>query len=135
MAGREVDAVISAGNTGGVVAAENERIPTFIPKGGFAGRIVGGFTSVDDGADGALSATAGSGGIAVHADGFKRSADDYQSPRGTVLNSFVESEGASIGASLIGTDGFVGVSYTRFASLYGIPGEEATVKTFLKRRG
>ena len=25
----------------------------------------------------------------------------------------------------IGTDGFVGVSYTRFASLYGIPGEEA----------
>ena len=110
---------------GGVVAAENERIPTFIPKGGFSGRIIGGFTSVDDGADGALSATAGAGGVAVHADGFKRSADDYQSPRGTVLNSFVESEGASIGTSLIGTDGFVGVSFTRFASLYGIPGEEA----------
>ncbi len=110
---------------GGVVAAENERIPTFIPKGGFSGRIIGGFTSVDDGADGAISATAGSGGVAIHADGFKRSAGDYQSPRGTVLNSFVESEGASIGASLIGTDGFVGVSYTRFASLYGIPGEEA----------
>jgi iron complex outermembrane receptor protein len=110
---------------GGVVAAENERIPTFIPKGGFSGRIIGGFTSVDDGADGAMSATAGAGGITVHADGFKRSADDYQSPRGTVLNSFVESEGASIGTSLIGTDGFVGVSFTRFASLYGIPGEEA----------
>jgi iron complex outermembrane receptor protein len=110
---------------GGVVAAENGRIPTFIPKGGFSGRIVGGFTSVDDGADGALSATSGSGGVAVHADGFKRSANDYQSPRGTVLNSFVESEGASIGTSLIGTDGFVGVSFTRFASLYGIPGKEA----------
>ncbi len=110
---------------GGVVAVENERIPTFIPQGGFTGRIVGGFTSVDDGADGAISATAGSGGIAVHADAFKRNADDYQSPRGTVLNSFVESEGASVGASLIGSDGFVGVSYTRFASLYGIPGEEA----------
>ena len=110
---------------GGVVSVENERIPTFIPQGGFSGRIIGGYSSVDDGADGALSATAGSGGFAVHADGFKRSADDYQSPRGTVLNSFVESEGASVGASLIGTDGFVGVSYTRFASLYGIPGEEA----------
>ena len=110
---------------GGVVSVENERIPTFIPRGGFTGRILGGYSSVDDGADGAISATAGSGGFAVHADGFKREADDYDSPRGTVLNSFVESEGASLGASLIGTDGFVGVSYTRFASLYGIPGEEA----------
>ena len=110
---------------GGVVSVENERIPTFIPRGGFTGRILGGYSSVDDGADGAISATAGSGGVAIHADAFKREADDYASPRGTVLNSFVESEGASFGASLIGTDGFVGVSYTRFASLYGIPGEEA----------
>ena len=110
---------------GGVVSVENERIPTFIPRGGFTGRILGGYSSVDDGADGAMSATAGSGGFAIHADTFKREADDYASPRGTVLNSFVESEGASLGASLIGTDGFLGVSYTRFASLYGIPGEEA----------
>ena len=110
---------------GGVVSVENERIPTFIPRGGFTGRILGGYSSVDDGADGAISATAGSGGFAIHADAFKREADDYASPRGTVLNSFVESDGASLGASLIGTDGFFGVSYTRFASLYGIPGEEA----------
>lgn len=110
---------------GGVVSVENERIPTFIPRGGFTDRILGGYSSVDDAADGAVSATAGSGGFAIHADTFKRDADDYASPRGTVLNSFVESEGASLGASLIGTDGFLGVSYTRFASLYGIPGEEA----------
>ncbi len=110
---------------GGVVSVENERIPTFIPTGGFTGRIIGGYSSVDNGADGAMSATAGSGGVVVHADGFKRDADDYSSPRGTVLNSFVQSEGASVGASLVGTDGFLGVSYTRFASLYGIPGEEA----------
>ena len=110
---------------GGVVSVENERIPTFIPRGGFTGRILGGYSSVVDGADGAISATAGSSGFAIHADAFKREADDYASPRGTVLNSFVESEGASFGASLIGTDGFLGVSYTRFATLYGIPGEEA----------
>jgi iron complex outermembrane recepter protein len=110
---------------GGVVSVENERIPTFIPRGGFSGRIIGGYSSVDDGADGAMSATTGAGGVAIHADAFKRNADDYQSPRGTVLNSFVESEGASVGASLVGTDGFLGASYTRFASLYGIPGEEA----------
>jgi iron complex outermembrane receptor protein len=110
---------------GGVVSVENERIPTFMPKGGFSGRIIGGYSSVDNGADGAMSATAGSGGVVVHADGFKRDADDYSSPRGTVLNSFVQSEGASVGASLVGTDGFLGVSYTRFASLYGVPGKEA----------
>ena len=86
---------------GGVVSVENERIPTFIPPGGFSGKVIGGYSSVDDGADGAMSATAGAGGIAVHADGFRRSADDYESPRGTVRNSFVESEGASIGGSLI----------------------------------
>jgi iron complex outermembrane receptor protein len=110
---------------GGVVAVENQRIPTFIPQGGFSGRIVGGYTSVDDGADGAISATAGANGVVVHADGFRRSAGDYRSPNGIVGNSFVDSEGASIGASLVGTDGFFGVSFTRFASLYGIPGEEA----------
>ena len=110
---------------GGVVAAENQRIPTFVPPGGFSALATGGLTSVDNGADGAMSVTAGSGGFAVHADGFKRTADDYHSPQGVVRNSFVDSEGASIGTSLIGTDGFVGVSFTHFASLYGIPGWEA----------
>lgn len=110
---------------GGVVSVENERIPTFVPKGGFSGRIVGGYTSVDDGVDGAMSATAGSAGVVVHADGFKRDANDYRSPRGKVLNSFVESEGASFGASFVGTDGFAGVSFTRYTSLYGVPGTEA----------
>ena len=57
---------------GGVVSVENERIPTFIPRGGFSGRIIGGYSSVDDGADGAMSATAGSDGFAIHADAFKR---------------------------------------------------------------
>jgi iron complex outermembrane recepter protein len=110
---------------GGVVSVENERVPTFIPRGGFSGRVVGGLSSVDDGADGAMSITAGQGGFALHADGFRRDSDDYDSPRGAVLNTFVESQGASIGTSLVGTEGFVGVAYTRFESLYGVPGEEA----------
>ncbi|WP_245281993.1 TonB-dependent receptor [Hyphomicrobium sulfonivorans] len=110
---------------GGVVAAENERIPTYMPPGGLKTRIVGGVSSVDEGADGAVSVTAGTAGVVIHADGFKRSAQDYSSPHGRVHNSFVESEGASVGASLIGTDGFFGVSYTHFASVYGVPGWEA----------
>ena len=110
---------------GGVVSVENQRIPTFIPRNGFSGAIRGAGTSVDDGKDGSFKATAGSNGVAVHADGFWRQADDYDSPRGTVVNSFVESKGGALGASLIGLDGFFGVSFSRIESTYGIPGHEA----------
>lgn len=110
---------------GGVVAAENQRIPTVIPPRGFSGVIRGAGTSVDDGKEGSFSATAGARGVAVHADGFWRDADDYESSRGTVANSFVESRGGAAGASFIGSDGFVGVSVARIESTYGIPGHEA----------
>jgi iron complex outermembrane receptor protein len=107
---------------GGVVSAENQRIPTYIPYNGFSGEIMGGMSSVDDGRDGAFKATAGSHGFAIHADGFDRKANDYDTPDGRQANSFVDSQGASVGGSFIWHDGFFGVSYTRFDSLYGIPG-------------
>ena len=110
---------------GGVVAVENDRIPSVIPNGGFSGEIRGGVSSVDDGSDGAFRATAGVSGIAVHADGFKRRADDYDTPRGRQLNTFVDSEGGALGISMVGLSGFLGVSVARFESVYGIPGEEA----------
>ncbi len=99
--------------------------PSFVPLGGISAEVKGGITSVDDGRDGAFQVTAGAGGVAVHADAFKRSADDYDTPHGTQLNSFVESDGGAVGGSIIGSDGYIGVSYSRFASLYGIPGAEA----------
>ncbi len=110
---------------GGVVDAVNSRIPEFVPPGGISADIKGGLTSVDDGRDGAFQVTAGSGNFALHADAFKRRADDYDTPQGVQLNSFVESDGGALGGSIVGTDGYVGVSYSRFASLYGIPGAEA----------
>ena len=110
---------------GGVVAVENDRIPSVIPDGGFSGEIRGGISSVDDGRDGAFRATAGASGVAVHADGFKRRADDYDTPRGRQLNTFVDSEGGALGISMVGLSGFLGVSVSRFESLYGIPGEAA----------
>ena len=110
---------------GGVVAVENGRIPTFIPKGGFTAEMQGDASSVDEGRNGAFRATAGRAGIAVHADGFRRRSDDYDTPNGKQLNSFVDAEGGAVGASLIGEKGFVGVAVSRYQSLYGIPGEEA----------
>ena len=110
---------------GGVVSVENQRIPTYMPRGGFSGAVSGGGTSVDEGVYGAFKATAGANGIVVHADGFRRQTEDYDSPNGKVLNSFVDSQGGALGASLVGTDGFLGVSFARIESVYGIPGEEA----------
>lgn len=110
---------------GGVVSIENERIPSFIPPGGISAEARGGLGSVDDGNDSAFKATIGAGGIAVHADAFYRRAEDYRTPRGRQLNSFVDSEGFALGASHVWSDGFVGVAFTRVESLYGIPGEEA----------
>jgi iron complex outermembrane receptor protein len=110
---------------GGVVNATNNRIPEFVPEHGISAEIVGGMTSVDDGRDGAFQVTAGSGNFALHADAFKRRAEDYDTPHGVQLNSFVESDGGALGGSIVGSDGFIGVSYSRFASLYGIPGDGA----------
>ena len=112
---------------GGVVSVENDRIPSFVPPGGFSGAMRGGWSSVDDGGDGSFKATAGANGIAVHADGFRREADDYETPLGVQDNSFVESEGGAVGASFIGSDGFIGVAFVRVESLYGIPAEEARI--------
>ncbi|MCB1521163.1 MAG: TonB-dependent receptor [Hyphomicrobiaceae bacterium] len=114
-----------SGAIGGVVAVENQRIPTFMPARGFSGEIKGGVSSVDDGRDGAFRATAGSNGIVVHADAFKRSSDDYRTPRGTQRNSFVDSEGFGAGMSRVWSEGFMGVAISRVDSVYGVPGEEA----------
>ncbi len=65
---------------GGVVAVETNRIPTVVPKGGFAGQMKGDLTSVDEGRNGAFQATAGARGMVVYGDGFRRRTDDYDTP-------------------------------------------------------
>lgn len=109
---------------GGVVSVENDRIPSFIPPRGYTAAVTGGLSSVDDARDGAFKVTSGAGLIALHADGFARRSGDYDTPQGRQLNSFVESEGGAFGGSIVGPDGFVGVSLSRIESLYGIPGED-----------
>ncbi len=110
---------------GGVVSVENNRIPMFIPPRGFAAELKGGLNSVDKGRDGAFQVTAGAGNFAVHADAFRRRASDYDTPQGVQPNTFVDAKGVSLGGSWIWADGFFGVAWTRYQSLYGIPGEEA----------
>ena len=110
---------------GGVVSATNNRIPSFIPANGILGRITGGYSAVDNGRDGAASLDAGGGNVAVHADAFGRTADDYQTPRERQLNSYLDAHGQSVGGSFVGQSGYIGLAFQHYDALYGIPGGEA----------
>jgi iron complex outermembrane recepter protein len=111
---------------GGVVEASNNRIPDALPPApGYSVETRGGYSSVDHGFDGAALIDASAGNVAVHGDFFKRNAGDYAIPGGRQANTALTAEGQSIGASLVGLDGYAGVAFTHFASLYHVPGLEA----------
>lgn len=110
---------------GGVVSAENSRIPSFVPQGGYAAQVLSGYSTVDNGGVGAATLDAGDGPVALHLDGFKTKTDDYATPRGRQLNSASESQGGAVGMSFIGPNGFIGIGVSHYDSLYHVPGGEA----------
>ncbi len=111
---------------GGVVNVTNDRIPSSIPGGRYQKlEIEGAYSSVDEGGEGSIQLGAGSGNFAFHADAYKRRGSDYETPEGVQEGTSFSSEGGALGASLVFKDGYIGVSYSRFSSLYYIPGEEA----------
>ncbi|GJD53696.1 putative TonB-dependent receptor [Methylobacterium crusticola] len=114
-----------SGAIGGVVSAENNRVPTVIPAKGYAGQVTSGYSTVDNGRLGAAMIDAGGDGIAVHADGFGTAADSYAIPGGIQRNSANASQGGAVGLSAIGDRGFVGVSVSHYDAVYAIPGGEA----------
>lgn len=125
---------------GGVVNAENNRIPTMIPQRGFALEGRGSVTTVDRGREGAVLLDAGGGNFAIHADIWGRNAGDYKIPSYPYLNpedpaplvgkwqpnSAHQSNGNSIGGSLVFERGFFGFAYTNYEAKYQVPGQEAT---------
>ncbi|CAA2154752.1 putative TonB-dependent receptor [Methylobacterium brachiatum] len=114
-----------SGAIGGVVSADNNRVPTFIPANGVQGQVTTGFSSVDNGRLGAATVDAGGDGIAVHADGFRTANDNYAIPGGIQRNSYNESQGGAVGISAIGDRGFVGISFSHYDAIYAIPGGTA----------
>jgi iron complex outermembrane receptor protein len=130
---------------GGVVASTNNRIPDRFPACRDSAMLRdtgaclnvetrGAATSVDNGREGAVLLDAAGASVAVHADAYGRTADDYRVPRspyrfdparpftGTQANAAVRTDGASAGASYIFNEGFVGAAVTQNNALYGIPG-------------
>ncbi|MGQ0511944.1 MAG: TonB-dependent receptor [Betaproteobacteria bacterium] len=111
------------GAIGGLVNVVTKRIPRDRMQGvaGAAEVRLGGAARE---LTGLVDLNGGTGGFAWHVDAFSRNAGDYDGRRGRVFNSFVESRGASFGASLIGNRGHIGLGVQMLDSFYGVPAGE-----------
>ncbi|MFT5643057.1 MAG: iron complex outermembrane receptor protein [Janthinobacterium sp.] len=117
------------GAVGGVVNVLDKKVPTRMPENGFEGSLeVRGSSGANEKA-GAFEVTGGSGNIAIHAEGARRTAEDYRVGSGSgwaegrkVDGSYSNASSGSVGLSWIGSEGYLGVAYTRERSEYGLPG-------------
>lgn len=107
---------------GGVVNVLGGRIPDRDSGSTVGGSVnVGGSTASDEWNSAAsLGGTLGS--IGWKLSGFARDAGDLETPDGVADNTAQEGRGGDLGLSWIGERGYIGASYSRFESLYGIPG-------------
>jgi iron complex outermembrane recepter protein len=135
-----------SGAAGGLVNVVTNRVPMERAEEKISGAVeLRGDTAVEE-RTGAIGLDGGSGAFAFHADYFDRETDDVEIPdfaqsdelrralidageepdgvRGTVPNSASEARGGAVGASLIGDAARGGLSWSRYETNYGIPGEE-----------
>ncbi|MDE1918015.1 MAG: TonB-dependent receptor [Sphingomonadales bacterium] len=109
---------------GGVVNTLNKRVPNSLPGKAISGELTGGYTSVNSGVDGSALVDGRLGQLVLHADGFFRWTDDYDTPLGTQANSFFHGRGGSLGGSYFMADGsHVGIAVTHYDAQYGIPSD------------
>ncbi len=114
-----------SGAIGGVVNIVDGRIAERRLEDTISGRAELRYDSVNKGrtAMARVDASGADGALVVHADGVYRDQDDYDTPDGKQLNSFVETRTGGLGVSYIGADGFIGMSASRYDNRYGNPGE------------
>lgn len=112
---------------GGVVNAINNRVPGRLPDEPFNAEFTGLYGTNADTRQGSAMLDGRLGDFAVHADGYKRKADDYEIPGGTMSNSFFEGDGYSLGGSYVFDKNRIGAAVIHYDSEYGIPGEEAFI--------
>lgn len=113
-----------SGAIGGLVNVVDGRIPEAAIDGGFGGRAEMRFDAGGrDGQTDMFRVDGGNDRFALHADGVYRNQKDYDTPEGRQANSFIDTKTGSLGGSLLGDWGFVGVSAARFEDDYGNPGE------------
>jgi iron complex outermembrane receptor protein len=119
---------------GGVVNVIDGRVPEYKPNAPIGGSVQLRYASAAEEEAVGVNLDGGFGQFAWHVDALDREAedvdipgraveDDPDSPKGTLRNSSLESEGATVGVSWVGENGFVGVSARSFDTNYGIPAE------------
>jgi iron complex outermembrane receptor protein len=116
---------------GGVVNVIDDRIPDSLPESRATGIVELRGGTVADERGGIASVSGALGRFAWHADFLRRETDDYEIPgaESSVLpNSATETESGSLGFSHVAEGGFLGVSTTRYSTLYGIPGGDEAVR-------
>lgn len=115
------------GAVGGVVNVIDKKIPTRVPAKGFEGSAEVRANSAAREKAGAFEVTGGSGNFAFHAEGVKRDAKEYKVGSGwesgsKVAGSYNETDTGSVGASWVGSRGFLGLAFTSQRAEYGLPG-------------
>lgn len=136
--------LFGSGAIGGAVNVVDGRIHETRAEGG-SGRVEVRGNDVADERAGSARFDAGAGPWVFHVDGFHRETDDYEIPAyaevdgdghehgvsgdahedevfGVLENSATRTRGGAVGISHVGERGFVGVSLSRYESLYGVPG-------------
>ena len=110
---------------GGVVNTLNNRVPMALPEQSLSFEASGGYTSVNEGGEGAALVDGKLGQVALHADGFYRRTGNYDTPQGQQANSFFHGLGGSLGGSYFLGDGksHVGLALTHYEAQYGIPSD------------
>ena len=119
--------VYGGGTVGGVVNVLDRKIPTAMPDKGFEGNVELRGNSAAREKAGAFDITAGTGNIAIHAEGVKRDASDYRVGSGwdqgrRVNGSYNQTDTGSLGLSWIGDQGYLGAAFTSQRNTYGLPG-------------
>lgn len=135
-----------SGASGGLVNVVSTRVPTEVPEKPITGAAEVRADTASEERTGAFSIDGGAGNFAFHADFFDRETDDVEIPgfaqsdalrrqlieageepddvRGHIPNTAGEARGGAIGGSYIGQNALGGLSYSRYETTYGIPGEE-----------
>ncbi|HWA91022.1 MAG TPA: TonB-dependent receptor [Rhizomicrobium sp.] len=107
---------------GGVVNAIDNRVPLTLPDQ-FGGEANASYDSVGDGGQGGVMLDGASGQFAFHGDAFIRRDGSYDTPLGTMFNSYTHQDGFSGGSSYFFGDSRIGASVTHFDGNYGIPAD------------
>lgn len=110
----------------GVVNLIDSKVPKLVPHDGVTGATEVRYGTGDEEKTIVGRITAGTGQFAIHAEGARRDAGDYAVPRGfgsdRLHDSFAAGTTYALGASWITANGYLGASYTRMDSEYGLPG-------------